>query len=200
LGRAGPWLCAVALRTREPRAHTAFAAATLFALLAHYRPETREEKKKRLVEKAKAEVKEEAKDDSKKPRMVKYGLKHVTALVEARKAKLVIIAHDVDPIELVVWLPALCRRFDVPYCIVKGKARLGQLIHMKTATCLAVTDVRKEHQAKLQQIIDVVRPLYNEAAADRKKWGGGTLGPKAQAVIRLREKAQVKEAARLAKA
>jgi large subunit ribosomal protein L7Ae len=124
----------------------------------------------------------------------------VTALVEARKAKLVIIAHDVDPIELVVWLPALCRRFDVPYCIVKGKARLGQLIHMKTATCLAVTDVRKEHQAKLQQIIDVVRPLYNEAAADRKKWGGGTLGPKAQAVIRLREKAQVKEAARLAKA
>ena len=25
------------------------------------------------------------------------------------KAQLVVIAHDVDPIELVVWLPALCR-------------------------------------------------------------------------------------------
>ena len=44
------------------------------------------------------------------------------------KAQLVIIAHDVDPIELVVWLPALCRKMEIPYCIVKGKARLGAVI------------------------------------------------------------------------
>ena len=36
-----------------------------------------------------------------------------------------VIAHDVDPIELVVWLPALCRKMEVPYAIVKGKSRLG---------------------------------------------------------------------------
>ena len=36
-----------------------------------------------------------------------------------------VIAHDVDPIELVVWLPALCRKMEIPYCIVKGKSRLG---------------------------------------------------------------------------
>ena len=41
------------------------------------------------------------------------------------KAQLVVIAHDVDPIELVVWLPALCRKMEIPYCIVKGKSRLG---------------------------------------------------------------------------
>ncbi|KAL0650747.1 hypothetical protein Bca4012_093438 [Brassica carinata] len=35
--------------------------------------------------------------------------------------KVVVIAHDVDPIELVVWLPALCRKMEVPYCIIKGK-------------------------------------------------------------------------------
>ena len=38
-----------------------------------------------------------------------------------------VIAHDVDPIELVVWLPALCRKMGVPYAIVKGKSRLGQV-------------------------------------------------------------------------
>lgn len=43
------------------------------------------------------------------------------------KAQLVVIAHDVDPIELVVWLPALCRKMEVPYCIVKGKSRLGSV-------------------------------------------------------------------------
>lgn len=36
-----------------------------------------------------------------------------------------VIAHDVDPIELVVWLPALCRKMEIPYAIVKGKSRLG---------------------------------------------------------------------------
>lgn len=46
------------------------------------------------------------------------------------KAQLVVIAHDVDPIELVVWLPALCRKMEVPYCIVKGKARLGTVIYL----------------------------------------------------------------------
>jgi len=61
-----------------------------------------------------------------------------------KKAKLVAIAHDVDPIELVVWLPALCRKMDIPYCIVKGKSRLGQVVHQKNATALALTDVRKE--------------------------------------------------------
>jgi len=51
------------------------------------------------------------------------------------KAQLVVIAHDVDPIELVVWLPALCRKMEVPYCIVKGKARLGSVLTHPTFFC-----------------------------------------------------------------
>ena len=62
-----------------------------------------------------------------KPTVVKYGINHVTYLMEQGKAQLVVIAHDVDPIELVIWLPALCRKMGIPYCIVKGKARLGQV-------------------------------------------------------------------------
>ena len=53
----------------------------------------------------------------------KYSLNHIVALIEAKKAALVVIAHDVDPIELVIFLPALCRKMGVPYVIVKGKAR-----------------------------------------------------------------------------
>ncbi len=50
---------------------------------------------------------------------------------EQGKAQLVVIAHDVDPIELVVWLPALCRKMGVPYAIVKGKSRLGSVSYCK---------------------------------------------------------------------
>ena len=46
-----------------------------------------------------------------------------------------VIAHDVDPIELVVWLPALCRKMEVPYAIVKGKSRLGA-VNLAHLSCL----------------------------------------------------------------
>ena len=60
---------------------------------------------------------------SKAPKVIKIGIKHVTTLIEEQKASLVVIAHDVNPIELVVWLPALCRKMGIPYCIMKGKVR-----------------------------------------------------------------------------
>lgn len=43
--------------------------------------------------------------------------------------------------QLVVFLPALCRKMGVPYCIVKGKARLGRLVHRKTCTSVAFTQI-----------------------------------------------------------
>merc|ERR1712127_963419 len=103
----------------------------------------------------------------------------ITSLVEQKKAKLVIIAHDVDPIELVVWLPALCRKMDVPYCIVKGKARLGRLVHKKTAAALAIPEVNKEDSHKLDQQCSNFKTMYTVTGAESKKWGGGVLGTKA---------------------
>lgn len=75
---------------------------------------------------------------------LKYGLNEVTKLVEEKKAKLVVIANDVDPIETIVWLPALCRKQNVPFAFIKNKSRLGKLCDKKTVTCVALTAVRKE--------------------------------------------------------
>ena len=97
---------------------------SLFKLLLKYRPEDRAAKRQRLLDTATAE-KEGKSVEGKKPVVVKYGINHIAYLVEQGKAQLVVIAHDVDPIELVLWLPALCRKMGVPYCIVKGKSRLG---------------------------------------------------------------------------
>jgi len=107
-------------------------AAQSFKLLNKYRPETKAEKKERLVKEATAIKDGKKKEDvSKKPYTVKYGLNHVVGLIENKKAALVLIPNDVDPIELVIFLPALCRKMGVPYAIVKGKARLGTVVHKK---------------------------------------------------------------------
>lgn len=105
-----------------------------------------------------------------------------------------LIAHDVDPIELVVWLPALCRKMNVPYCIVKGKARLGQVVHQKTAAALAITAVKNEDKHDFSKIVESVKASFNDKYDEqRRAWGGGIMGVKSQQKTRIREKQIAKE-------
>lgn len=72
----------------------------LFKLLAKYKPETLKEKKERLAKAAEQKAKSGETSQGSKPYFVKSGLNHITHLIEQKKAQLVIIAHDVDPIEV----------------------------------------------------------------------------------------------------
>jgi large subunit ribosomal protein L7Ae len=196
------------------------AAKNLFAFVDKYRPETKAEKADRLKKRA-AEIaalkKGEQPPAVPTPYFVKYGLNHVTSLVESKKAKLVVIAHDVDPIEvfsplcalpllsrhriyanatifptvqLVVWLPSLCKKVGVPYCIVKSKSRLGQVVHKKTSAVLAITNVRKEDQPALATLSKAIQENYNDKYDDvRKKWGGLQLGRKSVHKMKAKAKA-----------
>jgi len=172
-------------------------AANVLKLMQKYSPETSEAKKQRLMEMAQAK-KDGQEVKSKKPVVVKYGLNHVTTLIENKAAKLVVIAHDVDPIELVCWMPALCRKKDVPYCIIKGKSRLGQLVHKKSASCVALTDVRAEDKADLTKLAETFKSQFNENTEVRRRWGGGINGVKSQHVMQRRERAvQMEQAKKL---
>jgi large subunit ribosomal protein L7Ae len=167
-------------------------ATQAFKLLNKYRPETKPEKKERLTKEATAIADGKKKEDvSKKPYTTKFGLNHVVGLVENKKAALVLIANDVDPIELVVYLPALCRKMGVPYVIVKGKARLGTVVHQKTAAVLALTEVRSEDKNDLSKLVSAVNDGYLESHHKdaSRHWGGGIMGAKANARMEKRRKA-----------
>ncbi|XP_022928908.1 60S ribosomal protein L7a-2-like isoform X1 [Cucurbita moschata] len=200
-------------------------ATNLFRMLLKYRPEDKAQKRERLLKRAQEEA-EGKSHDAKKPIVVKYGLNHVTYLIEQvfvyfirakiftlsncnvfcnfnikrtlfqNKAQLVVIAHDVDPIELVVWLPALCRKMEIPYCIVKGKARLGAIVHKKTASVLCLTTVKNEDKMEFSRILEAIKANFNDKYDEyRKKWGGGIMGSKSQAKTKAKERLLAKEAA-----
>ena len=156
-------------------------ATQVFRLLNKYQPETKIAKKQRLL----AEAQEIAanggkpveKKATKKPFMAKHGLNHITALVENKKAQLVLIADDVEPLELVLWLPALCRKMGVPYAIVKGKARLGMVVHQKKTAAVAITEVRPEDKQTLAAVVQSIKTNFNDRFEEsRKQWGGGVMG------------------------
>merc|ERR1712227_1138999 len=125
-----------------------------------------------------AAARAEGKDDapSKRAPVVRHGVNTVTTLIEKKKAQLVVIANDVDPIEMVMFLPALCRK--------------------KTTSCVAITSVDSNDRSSLSKLVETVKTNYNERFDEiRRHWGGGSLGSKSSARIAKIEKARLKEAA-----
>jgi large subunit ribosomal protein L7Ae len=170
-------------------------AMTVFTLFNKYRPETAAAKKQRVKEAAAAKATGGA-APARAEFQVKYGLKHVTTLIEEKKAELVLIACDVDPVELVLWVPALCRKMGVPFLIVKDKARLGALVHQKNAAIVALTGVNKEDAAQLKLLQNLALEKYNNNPELVRKWGGGIMGLKTLAKLDKRAKAMAEEEAK----
>jgi len=172
-------------------------ATQLFKLLDKYRPEDKRQKNERL--KAIAQEKAAGKEvkPGKRPPTVRIGVNDVTTLVEQKKAQLVCIAGDVDPLEIVLHLPSLCRKMGIPYCIIKGgRSRLGKVARRKSIAALAIVDVKPEDKGALGKLVETVRTNFNDRYDEiRKQWGGGQVGSKSRAKVTKLEKAKEREQA-----
>jgi len=160
----------------------------LVALLEKYQAETRAERAARMQKAAEDKAAGTGDGTLAYKNMIKYGLKHVTTLIEQKKAELVVIASDVQPIELVIWLPALCRKMDIPYVIFNNKSRLGEFCgKQKTTTVACFTKVDEGDVSKLAEIKEMALAKFNNNVDSRRKFGGGIMGLKTQEKLRIRE-------------
>ena len=75
-----------------------------------------------IVEKVYEAVKEARESGGK----VRKGTNESTKAIERGIAKLVVIAEDVDPPEVVMHLPLLCEEKKIPYLYVPSKKKLGE--------------------------------------------------------------------------
>lgn len=72
---------------------------------------------------------------------LRIGVNEVTKAIERGQAKLVFIAQDVEPKEIVMHLPLLCEEKGVPYTFVKTKKELGEKAGIEvSASSVAVID------------------------------------------------------------
>ncbi|MCI4368548.1 MAG: 50S ribosomal protein L7Ae [Thermoplasmata archaeon] len=72
---------------------------------------------------------------------VKVGTNEVTKSSERAEAKLVVMAEDVDPVEILVHIPMLCEEKRIPYLYVPTKRRLGQSVGLtKSAASVAIVE------------------------------------------------------------
>ena len=72
---------------------------------------------------------------------VRVGTNEVTKSSERAEAKLVVMAEDVDPVEILIHVPMLCEEKRIPYLYVPKKQRLGQSAGLsKSAASVAVVE------------------------------------------------------------
>ena len=109
-----------------------FVAKSIFKLAHKYRPETKLQKKVRLREDAQKKSDGQESSAGKKPVVLKYGINHITTLVEQKRAQLVVIAHDVDPVEVSLLLtPQTANGTTCQTIITKWRNRIfyQQILH-----------------------------------------------------------------------
>lgn len=102
---------------------------------------------KELVE-AVYEVIRQAKNTGK----IRKGTNETTKAIERGQAKLVIIAEDVDPPEVVAHLPLLCEERKVPYLYVPSKMNLGEALGIDVAAASACIVDAGDAQPLIEQI------------------------------------------------
>jgi len=90
---------------------------------------------------------------------VKRGTNETTKAIERGIAKLVVIAEDVEPPEIVAHLPPLCEEKKVPYVYVPSKSKLGEASGIDvSAAAVAIIEGGKA-EAQIKDIASKVESL-----------------------------------------
>lgn len=79
---------------------------------------------------------------------IKKGTNEVTKMIEKGKAKLVVVAQDISPKEIVMHIPMLCKEKKIPYVEVLSKEELGAAAGMPVGTsAVAITEEGEAKEA-----------------------------------------------------
>lgn len=85
---------------------------------------------------------------------LKKGANEVTKAVERNQAKLVVLASDVSPAEIVMHLPILCEEKSI-VCVVAGtKDELGAAAGLTVGTVAVTVTDEGAAKADLQKVLD----------------------------------------------
>lgn len=96
---------------------------------------------------------------------IKKGTNETTKACERGIAKLVVIAEDVDPPEIVAHLPVLCDEKKIPYVYVPSKKKLGEAAGIEVQAASAAIIDPGEAEALVKEIIEKVKELRAKAGA-----------------------------------
>ena len=101
----------------------------------------------------------EALQISSKTGSVRKGTNETTKAIERAQAKLVIIAEDVDPPEVLAHLPLLCDERKIPYIFVPTREQIGKALGIDVPAAAACIVKEGEATGLLKEIITRIEQI-----------------------------------------
>jgi len=98
-------------------------------------------------------------EKAKKTGKIRVGVNETTKAVERGKAKIIFIAEDVSPAELVMHLPLLCEEKKIPFSFVSTKKELGEKTGIGVGTASIAVTEEGSAKKELEEIIKKVNEL-----------------------------------------
>ena len=101
---------------------------------------------------------EKARDNGK----ISKGANEATKQIERGQAKLVVMAEDVTPEEILAHMPVLCEEKKIPYAYVPSKQELGNAAGLLVSTAaVAITNPGKD-KTGIENISKKIEPLKKQ--------------------------------------
>ena len=107
------------------------------------------------------EIEEKTLELVSKSKKIRKGANEVTKAVERGIAKLVVIAKDVQPEEIVAHIPYLCEEKNIPYTYVSTKEDLGKAAGIEVPAS-SVAIVEEGDPEELKGLVEKIEALKKE--------------------------------------
>ena len=95
---------------------------------------------------------------------IRKGTNETTKAIERATAKLVVIAEDVDPPEVVAHLPLLCEERKISYIFVPSKEKLGNAVGIDVPSAAAGIVEEGEAKELIKEIVTRLEKLKKETS------------------------------------
>ncbi len=90
---------------------------------------------------------------------IKKGINEATKSIERGIARLVLVAEDVEPQEVIMYLPGLCDDKKAPYIFVKSKSDLGNAAGIERPTAAVAIIVEGKAKELVDDIVEKINGL-----------------------------------------
>jgi large subunit ribosomal protein L7Ae len=97
---------------------------------------------------------------------VRIGTNETTKAVERGQAKLVVIAEDVDPPEVVAHLPLLCEERKIPYIFVPSREKLGASSGIDVPSAAAAISEAGEAVSLIKELSTRIEELKKKGTSE----------------------------------
>jgi len=94
-----------------------------------------------------------------KQKQLRKGVREVQKFIRRGEKRIVLLAGDTNPIDVISHMPVVCEESGIPYCYVTSKEDLGAACGSRRQTCVVLIKQHDDYKDKYDKCFNDVKSL-----------------------------------------